>query len=73
MSICYQYRKTVEFSELKVGDIFLFNGKPYLKLPDIYTSDGWGRNAFDLDTYEMTVYDPSTTVMPVRSDITIKI
>lgn len=73
MNIFYQYRKTVEFSELKVGDTFLCCGKPCLKLADTYTSDGWRRNAFDFDTCEMTVYDSSTIVMPVRADLTVRI
>ena len=73
MNIFYDYHKTVEFSELKVGDAFLCCGKPCLKLADTHTSDGWRCNAFDFDTCKMTVYDSSTLVMPVRADITIKI
>ena len=73
MNIFYQYRKTVEFGELKVGDTFLYKGKPCLKLADTYTSDGWRRNAFDFDTCEMIVCDFSTIVMPVRADITVRI
>lgn len=73
MSIFYQYHKTVEFSELKVGDTFLYRGKPYLKLEETYTSDDWKRNAFAFDTCKMELFDFSTMVMPVRADITIKI
>ena len=73
MHVIYKYNKTVEFSELKVGDIFIYRGEPYLKLEEAYTSDEWKLNAFNFDICKMTFFDYSTLVMPVRADITIRI
>lgn len=73
MNVSYNYINTVEFSTLKIGDTFIYNGEPYLKLEETYTSDDWRRNAFGFDICKSVFFDPSTTVKPVKSEITIKI
>ena len=73
MNISYRYLNTVEFSTLEIGDTFIYNGEPYLKLEETYTSDEWKRNAFGFDIRKMVFFDYSTMVKPVKADITIKI
>ena len=73
MTVSYNYINTVEFSTLKIGDTFIYSGEPYLKLEETYTSDDWRRNAFGLNICKSVLFDPSTMVMPVQADITIKI
>lgn len=73
MNVSYRYLNSVEFSTLEIGDTFIYSGEPYLKLEETYTSDEWRRNAFGFDTCRMVFFDPSTTVKPVKAEITIKI
>lgn len=73
MNVSYNYINTVEFSTLEIGDTFIYGGEPYLKLEETYTSDEWRRNAFGFDTCRIVFFDPSTTVKPVKAEITIKI
>ena len=73
MNVSYKYLNTVEFGTLEVGDTFIYNGEPYLKLEETYTSDEWKRNAFGFDIRKMVFFDYSTMVKPVKADITIKI
>ena len=73
MNISYKYLNTVEFSTLEIGDTFIYGGEPYLKLEETYTFDEWKRNAFGFDSRKVVFFDPSTTVKPVKSEITIKI
>ena len=73
MNVSYRYLNSVEFSTLEIGDTFIYSGEPYLKLEETYTSDEWRRNAFGLNICKSVFFDPSTTVKPVKSDITIKI
>lgn len=73
MNVSYRYLNSVEFSTLEIGDTFIYSGEPYLKLEETYTSDDWRRNAFGLNICKSVFFDPSTTVKPVKSDITIKI
>ena len=73
MNVSYRYLNSVEFSTLEIGDTFIYSGEPYLKLEETYTSDDWMRNAFGLNICKSVLFDPSTMVMPVQADITIKI
>ena len=73
MNVSYRYSNAVAFGTLEIGDTFIYDGEPYLKLEETYTSDEWRRNAFGLNICKSVFFDPSTTVKPVKSDITIKI
>ena len=73
MNVSYRYSNAVSFGTLEIGDTFIYDGEPYLKLEETYTSDDWRRNAFGLDICKSVFFDPSTTVKPVKSEITIKI
>lgn len=73
MTVSYRYSNAVAFGTLEIGDTFIYDGEPYLKLEETYTSDDWRRNAFGFDTRKMIFFDPSTMVKPAKSDITIKI
>ena len=73
MTISYRYSNAVAFGTLEIGDTFIYDGEPYLKLEETYTSDDWRRNAFGLNICKSVFFDPSTTVKPVKSEITIKI
>ena len=73
MNVSYRYSNAVAFGTLEIGDTFIYDGEPYLKLEETYTSDDWRRNAFGLNICKSVFFDPSTTVKPVKSEITIKI
>lgn len=73
MNVSYRYLNSVELSTLEIGDTFIYDGEPYLKLEETYTSDDWRRNAFGLNICKSVFFDPSTMVKPAKSEITIKI
>ena len=73
MNVSYRYLNSVEFSTLEIGDTFIYSGEPSLKLAETSTSDDWRRNALGLNICKSVLFDPSTMVMPVQADITIKI
>ena len=75
MDIIYKSDNAVEFNSLKVGECFFAQeyGKPYMRLPDLYTAERRHYNAFSFDKNCMAVFDETAFVLPSNAGLVIRI
>lgn len=71
MKITYERWETKLFEDLNTGDVFMFNGKVFMKTDQPDTSQGRVR-AIILSTGEMYCFGKNVRVHPVTAEMIIK-
>lgn len=71
MKISDKRMKCTEFEDLKIGQVFLYNDKFFMKTTDSYCEDDKHDNSVCLSTGELDCFDDETQVMPVNAELII--
>lgn len=60
------------FNSLDVGDVFLYNGCPYITIEFVYDDDNNGFNAIDLSAGEGAYFNGDETIRIVKATLTLE-
>lgn len=73
MNIVYTgQQKTHEFRDVATGDVFLFEGCPYMRIQQVKSSDGIRYNATTLQDGLLIWFKDTDNVAVIDADLVIK-
>lgn len=60
------------FDSIRQGDVFMFQGCPYMKTDDVYDNDNNHFNAIDLAVGEGVYFNENDTIRIVKATLTLE-
>lgn len=71
MVIRNEVSEKTRFKDMKLEDVFMYNGKCYMKVSDENSEESDDFNAYDFNTHQLTNFPPEAEVERYKAELVI--